>query len=122
MPRTVLTEDNLKKYLSKETLKLNLEHHYWLKNSFLGRLGGLAPNLQEICLRRLKITDDAFYEMFSYLFHVQSLDISNSPFIGKKGMLKFLKSCTETVRVLKASNAQDAIDDEVITALANVES
>ena len=30
--RTVLTEENLKKYLSSETYKLNLEHHYWLKD------------------------------------------------------------------------------------------
>jgi hypothetical protein len=45
MPRTVLTEDNLKKYLCGETLRLNLEHHYWLKDSFLGKLGRMAPNL-----------------------------------------------------------------------------
>lgn len=92
MPRTVLTEENLKKYLSGETLKLNLEHHYWLNDSFLGKLGRMAPNLQVISLRRLKISDDSFFEMFSHLFHVQSLDISNSPFIGKRGMLKFLES------------------------------
>jgi hypothetical protein len=45
MPRTVLTEDNLKKYLSQETLRLNLEHHYWLKDSFMSKLGRMAPNL-----------------------------------------------------------------------------
>lgn len=87
MPRTVLTEDNLKKYLSQETLRLNLEHHYWLKDSFVSKLGGMAPNLQVLSLRRLKITDEAFFEMFSHLRHVQRLDISNSPFIEKKGML-----------------------------------
>jgi len=90
MPRTVLTEDNLKKYLSQETLRLNLEHHYWLKDSFMSKLGRMAPNLQVLSLRRLKITDDAFFEMFSHLRHVQRLDISNSPFIEKKGMLQFL--------------------------------
>jgi len=87
MPRTVLTEENLRKYLSQETLRLNLEHHYWLKDSFVSKLGRMAPNLQVLSLRRLKITDDAFFEMFSHLRHVQRLDISNSPFIEKKGML-----------------------------------
>ena len=66
----MLTEDNLKKYLSGETLKLNLEHHYWLNDSFLGKLGRMAPNLQELSLRRLKITDDAFCELFSHLKNV----------------------------------------------------
>ena len=37
-------------------------------------------------------------------------------------MLKFLESCSESVRCLQASNCQDAIDDEVVKALANVES
>jgi len=87
MPRTVLTEENLRKYLSQETLRLNLEHHYWLKDSFVSKLGRMVPNLQVLSLRRLKITDDAFFEMFSHLRHVQRLDISNSPFIEKKGML-----------------------------------
>jgi hypothetical protein len=73
-------------------------------------------------LRRLKITDDAFYEMFDHLHHIQHLDISNSPFIAKRGMLKFLESCTESVRGIQASNCQDAIDDEVLKAIANVES
>ena len=44
--RTVLTEENLKKFLSIETLKLNLDHHNWLKDSFLAKIGGLAPKLE----------------------------------------------------------------------------
>ena len=55
MPRTVVAEDNLKKELSTQTLRLNLEHHYWLKNSFISKLGRMAPNLQILGLRRLKI-------------------------------------------------------------------
>lgn len=43
--RTVLTEENLRKYLSQDTVKLNLEHHYWLKDSFLSKLGRMAPQL-----------------------------------------------------------------------------
>lgn len=43
--RTVLTEENLRKYLGEETVKINLEHHYWLKDSFLSKIGRMAPNL-----------------------------------------------------------------------------
>lgn len=63
-PRTVLTEENLRKYLSDETYKLNLEHHYWLKDSFLNKIGRMAPNLKILSLRRLKITDESFAALF----------------------------------------------------------
>ena len=42
---TVLTEENLKKYLNHETTGLNLEHHYWVSNSFISKISLLAPNL-----------------------------------------------------------------------------
>lgn len=61
---TVLTEENLKKILSKKTTKLNLEHANWLKNSFLNKIGRLAPNLQTLSLRRLAISNEAFIEIF----------------------------------------------------------
>lgn len=66
-PRTVLTEENLKKYLDHRTFKLNLEHHYWLKDNFLDKIGRMAPNLKILSLRRLKISDGSFYEIFVYL-------------------------------------------------------
>jgi len=75
-PKTVLTEENLKKILSEETLKLNLEHHYWLKDSFLSKIGRMAPHLQELSLRRLKLSDDSAFELFSNLKFVRKVDIS----------------------------------------------
>ena len=74
--RTVLTEENLKKYLSEETLKVDIEHHYWLKDSFLAKIGRMAPNLQWLGLRRLAISNESFKEMVGYLTHVERLDIS----------------------------------------------
>ncbi len=55
-PATVLTEENLRGILTEETIKLNLEHHYWLKDNFLNKLGRLAPNLQILSLRRMAIS------------------------------------------------------------------
>ena len=43
--RTVLTEENLKQYLCVETVKLNIEHHTWLRDSFLSKIGKMARNL-----------------------------------------------------------------------------
>ena len=45
MPRTIINEENLREYLSKETLRLNLENHYWIKNNMIDKIGHLAPNL-----------------------------------------------------------------------------
>ena len=37
MPRTILNEENLREYLSEETLRLNLENHYWIKNTMIDK-------------------------------------------------------------------------------------
>ena len=98
MPRTVLTEENLRKYLSHETTKINLEHHYWLKDSFLSKIGRMAPNLTSIVLRRLKITDESFYDIANAVTKVERLDVSDSPMIAKRGMLKFLENNGATLQ------------------------
>ena len=56
-PMTVLTEANLRNILTGETTKLNIEHHYWLKDNFLCKLGRLAPNLKILSLKRLAISN-----------------------------------------------------------------
>lgn len=45
MPRTILNEENLREYLSEETLRLNLENHYWIKNNMIDKVGRMAPNI-----------------------------------------------------------------------------
>ena len=102
--RTTLTEENLRKYLSQETTKLNIEHHYWLKDSFLSKIGKMAPNLVELCLRRLKISNQSFAEMSRHLKVVQKLDISECQLIESSGLKSFLDTCGETVVELQASN------------------
>lgn len=37
-----------------------LEHHYWVKDSFLDKIGKMAPNLKELSLRRMHISNKAF--------------------------------------------------------------
>jgi len=54
MNTQVLDEENLKRILDKETIRLNLENHYWLKNSFISNMGRMAPNLLEFGLIRMK--------------------------------------------------------------------
>lgn len=116
-PRTVLTEENLRKYLSYETTKLNLEHHYWLKDSFLGKIGHMATNLQVLSLRRLKISNESFVECMHYLKKLERLDISSCPHIGKSGLMKFFENCGNSFTEIQASDCSQAIDDDVLKAM-----
>lgn len=67
-----------------------MEHHYWLKDSFLNKLGKMAPNLQELSLRRMNISNQSFEELCIYLKNVHTLDISECPLIEEKGLIKFV--------------------------------
>ena len=75
---TVLTEDNLKKYLNSETLAVNLENHYWVSNSFISKIAVLAPNLKELCLRRMpQITNRVFATLFEKTSSLTAIDFSD---------------------------------------------
>ena len=78
MPRTILTEEALREYLSDETLRLNLENHYWIKNNMLDKIGRMAPNIQVLSLRRMKfITNPVFAEMFKYMHELRRIDLTD---------------------------------------------
>jgi len=53
LPNTILTEENLKEYLTENTGKINFENFYWLSNNFIAKLGKMCPNLQQLSLRRM---------------------------------------------------------------------
>ncbi len=86
LPRTVITEESLKQYLGPETEKINLEHHYWLKDNFIDKIGRMASNLRELCIRRLKISNRAFTEIVINLKKLENIDISDCPNINSSGM------------------------------------
>jgi hypothetical protein len=75
----VITEETLKQYLGSETEKLNLEHHYWIKDNFIDKIGRMAPNLRELSLRRLKISNRAFSDIVLHLKKLERIDVSDCP-------------------------------------------
>ena len=89
-PKTVLTEENLRRYLSEETLKIDLEHHHWLSDGFINKIGRMAPNLRVRSVRRLKISDQSFYDIANALKVLERIDISDCPFITERGMIKLI--------------------------------
>jgi len=86
LPRTVITEETLKQYLGPETEKLNLEHHYWIKDNFIDKIGRMAPNLRELSVRRLKISNRAFSDIMLQLKHLDRIDISDCHYILASGV------------------------------------
>jgi len=75
LPANILTEENLKDCLSKDLRSLNLNSHFWLKNNFIDKIGRMAPNLVELCIRNLKIIPEAFKELIKPLSLLKIIDI-----------------------------------------------
>ena len=78
MPRTILDEENLRECLSEETLRLNLENHYWIKNNVIEKIGRMAPNIIVLSLRRMKfITNPVFAQVFKFMRSLQRIDLTD---------------------------------------------
>lgn len=60
LPKTIVTEESLKNYLGPETERISLEHHYWIRDNFIDKIGRMAPNIRELSLRRMNLTNRAF--------------------------------------------------------------
>ena len=81
----------------------------------------MAPNLKELSLRRLQISDQSVAEIFSHTEHLERLDISECVNVGKKALLKGLEVFGSNLKFLQASSLYEAVDDEVVTTIANLE-
>ena len=46
LPNTVLTEENLKSYLSHHLERLFIDNHHWLRENFIDKIGRLSPNIR----------------------------------------------------------------------------
>ena len=114
LPQTILTEENLKVYLTSETEKLNLEHSYWLKDAFIDKIGRMSPNLRHLSLRRLKVSNKAFTEIMTHMKYLERVDISDCPNIYESGMKVLLSNNKSTLQQLQCSNTSSAITDNVI--------
>lgn len=78
MSRTILNEENFKHSVTPEVQRLTLENHYWLKNSVLCKLGKMAPNLQQLNLRRMKfMTNPVLAEIFHSLKQLTHIDLTD---------------------------------------------
>lgn len=121
LPKTVLTEENLRKYLTHETEKLDLEHAYWLKDAFLDKIGRMSQNLQELSLRRLKISNRAFTEIMQCLKQLQIVDVAECTNVQESGLEVLLKNNSESLRELQFSNMQQAVTDKIMMHISGLD-
>ena len=121
MPKTIMNEENLKQVLSHETLGLNLENHYWLKNNIIGKVGKMAPNLVSLTLRRMKfISNPTFAEIFRNLTQLQQVDLSDCDGLLTSAcnlMIDQNKSLTH----IQLSGCNNGIDNEVMSNIAKLD-
>ena len=120
LPLTVLNVENLRNVLSTDTVRLNLENHYWLPNQFLAKIGRMAPNLQEFSLRRMKNIDNL---TFAEIFRHQGGKLQKIDFCDCEGLHESaLKLCLEKnplLQEIQVSGCQNAVTDNVVAFIAN---
>lgn len=97
-----------------------LEHHYWIKDSFLEKIGRMTPNILELSLRRIKISNKAFTLIVKEIKKLLRIDISDCPNILESSM-KILLDNNLKLQQIQASNIPRAIDDEVVRKITLLE-
>jgi hypothetical protein len=119
LPNTVLNVENLRKILSPDTTRLNLENHYWLPNDFLAKIGRMAPNLQEFSLRRMKNIDNL---TFAEIFKNQKGKLQKIDFCDCDGLHESaLKLCLDKnplLQEIQLSGCKNAVTDEIMEQIA----
>ena len=117
-PLKIMTEENLVRVLSEETERLNLENHYWLSITFVGKLGMMAPNLTELSLRRMdKITNVAFAEMFRCMKSLEVVDLSDCTGLHSSALQMMVRG-NPNLEELQLSGCINAIDDVAMRLIA----
>ena len=116
----MITEETLKEYLGVETERLNLEHHYWVKDNFIDKIGRMAPNLRELSLRRLKVSNRAFTEIALHLKKLERIDVSDCPNIQYQS-LKILLDNNKSLSQVQLANNPIAVTDEIVIRLSHLE-
>ena len=118
MPRTILNEENLREYLSEETLRLNLENHYWIKNNMIDKIGRMAPNIQVLSLRRMKfITNPVFAQIFKYMKSLKRIDLTDCAGLLPSAC-SLLIDHNKGLSHLQLSGCNDGVDDSVMSLIA----
>lgn len=77
----------------------------------------MAPNLVELEIRNLKITNEAFIEIVRHLSVLKIIDISSCTLLEESGIIKLVEANTCIVKFI-ASNCVNAITDESLSYLA----
>jgi len=121
MPGTILTEETLKKILGPETTKLNLENHYWLKDNFCNKISRLSANLVDLRMRRMKISDQSFEDIFVNLTKLEKIDLSECPFLREKSLTVMFEKNTN-FKEIELYNSAQAVTDNIMYFIANLKS
>ena len=120
MPMTILNEENLRAYLSDETLRLNLENHYWISNNMIQTIGRVAPNLMVLSLRRMKfVSNPIFAEVFKYLTKLERVDLTDCDGLLPTATALMIDN-NKKMSHLQLSGCTNGVDDEVMENIATL--
>lgn len=120
LPATVLTEERLASVLSHETKKLNLEHGIQIPNSFIGKISNVAPNIENLSLRRMpKLEEQFFCTLFSGFERLLSVDLSGCIGLQPNSLQLMLNNNANLIH-LQLSGCPDAINEVSMKGISNL--
>ena len=113
----MLSEEQLAKILSHETTKVNLEHSYHISNRFIGKISTVAPNIENLSLRRMpNITNETFGNLFTHFERLVSVDLYGCTGL-KPNPLHMMLTKNKNLTNLQLSCCSQAVD--IVTYLQN---
>lgn len=80
----------------------------------------MAPNIRELSLRRMNLSNRAFTCIAAEIKDLRKIDISYCPNIHVSGF-KVLMDNNKYLSHIQASNSSDAVNNEIVQRIANLE-
>lgn len=99
--------------MGPETERINLEHHYWIKDNFIDKIGRMAPHVRELSLRRMNLSNKAMTNIAVELKELRKIDISYCPNV-QVSAFKILLANNKYLSHIQVSNSSDAVNDEIV--------
>lgn len=107
----------MKEIIDKNTEKLNIENHYWIKEDFISKLGRLAPNLKMINFKGINMSTKSFMDCVCWLQKLQIVEISHCWSLEPAAITVLVQN-NPHIHQLKALSCWKAITDESLLQIA----
>lgn len=120
LPNTVLNEHNLLEVMNPQLEYLDLQYKEDISNDLINKIGYLAPNLKELNLTAVPITNEVLIELGISCKSLEAVDISLCHNLEEHAILRFLKNKLD-LKKFAANHLEDSFTDACLEVLGECE-